>query len=245
MNWDSIKSILKLSIPLISTKSVLYWCLLSYSLELNLFAVPGTEGKFSFLHLFVAPFSDIFFASSCRIGRFVSGAFQGRRGWKYKVFRKNTTQRCGDFFENRRLDLLFPKPAAIPLHLHDNDWCHRKDHVEERKSERQWNDKFLWSFWVTRLSHTYFWEMDTTSSCKCFGKMEIVYVGTCKTKLYGKSRNGVSFDRLACNRQKETLFLMPYYWDMKGWRATVSCRLDCAIKNGTASCGYKSCIQYW
>ena len=36
-------------------------------------------------------------------------------------FGKNTTQRCGDFFENRRLDLLFPKPAAIPLHLHDND----------------------------------------------------------------------------------------------------------------------------
>ena len=157
-----------------------------------------------------------------------------------RIFRKNTTQRCGDFFENRRLDLLFPKPAAIPLHLHDNDWCHRKDHVEERKSERQWNDKFLWSFWVTRLSHTYFWEMDTTSSCKCFGKMEIVYVGTCKTKLYGKSRNGVSFNRLACNRQKETLFLMPYYWDMKGWRATVPCRLDCAIKNGTASCGYKN-----
>lgn len=61
-----------------------------------------------------------------------------------------------------------------------------------------------------------------------------------QTKWYGKSRNGVSFDRLACNRQKETLFLMPYYWDMKGWRATVSCRLDCAIKNGTASCGYKS-----
>ena len=51
-----------------------------------------------------------------------------------------------------------------------------------------------------------------------------------QTKWYGKSRNGVSFDRLACNRQKEALFLMPYYWDMKGWRATVSCRLDCAIK---------------
>lgn len=49
-------------------------------------------------------------------------------------------------------------------------------------------------------------------------------------KWYGKSRNGVSFDRLACNRQKEALFLMPYYWDMKGWRTTVSCRLDCAIK---------------
>ena len=47
--------------------------------------------KFSYLHLFVAPFPDIFFAFSCRIGRFVSGAFQGRQGWKYKVFRKNTT----------------------------------------------------------------------------------------------------------------------------------------------------------
>ena len=42
-------------------------------------------------------------------------------GCKQELFRKNTTQRCGDFFENRRLDLLFPKPAAIPLHLHDND----------------------------------------------------------------------------------------------------------------------------
>ena len=39
----------------------------------------------------------------------------------YEILVKNTTQRCGDFFENRRLDLLFPKPAAIPLHLHDND----------------------------------------------------------------------------------------------------------------------------
>ena len=29
---------------------------------------------------------------------------------------------------------------------------------------------------------------------------------------------------------KKALFLMPYYWDVKGWRATVSCRLDCAIK---------------
>ena len=37
-----------------------------------------------------------------------------------RILQKNTTQRCGDFFENRRLDLLFPKPAAIPLHLHDN-----------------------------------------------------------------------------------------------------------------------------
>jgi len=83
-------------------------------------------------------------------------------------------------------------------------------------------------YWGDAL--VYFWEMDTITVLQMFWKKEIVYVGTCKTKLYGKSRNGVSFNRLACNRQKETLFLMPYYWDMKGWRATVSCRLDCAIK---------------
>ena len=70
---------------------------------------------FTFLSL---PFPTFFLRIP--VASVVSGAFQGWRGWKYKVFRKNTTQRCGDFFENRRLDLLFLKPAAIPLHLHDN-----------------------------------------------------------------------------------------------------------------------------
>ena len=46
-----------------------------------------------------------------------------------------------------------------------------------------------------------------------------------QTKWYGKSRNGVSFDRLACNRQKEALFLMSF---------------GLCDKNETASCGYKS-----
>ena len=266
---------------------MLCWCLLSYSLELNLFAVPGTEGKFSFLHLFVAPFSDIFFASSCRIGRFVSGAFQGRRGWKYKVFRKNTTQRCGDFFENRRLDLLFPKPAAIPLHLHDNGWCQKErpcggKKIRAANENRNFTEVFglhdysilISEKWIQlRLTNVLKngnriqkWHIHQRNSderrvwlvhASCIGfsprlcsqawKWSLRFTSmtsflrwSMQTKWYGKSRNGVSFDRLACNRQKEALFLMPYYWDMKGWRATVSCRLDCAIKNGTASCGYKS-----
>ena len=85
-----------------------------------------------------------------------------------RIFRKNTTQRCGDFFENRRLDLLFPKPAAIPLHLHDNDWCHRKGHVEERKSERQMKIETSRKFWTARLSHTHFWEMDINTVLHMF-----------------------------------------------------------------------------
>ena len=42
-------------------------------------------------------------------------------------------------------------------------------------------------------------------------KLEGRFTKTGGKEWYGKSRNGVSFDRLACNRQKETLFLMPYY----------------------------------
>ena len=52
--------------------------------------------------------------------------------------------------------------------------------------------------------------------------------GVCKQN--GTANQGMVFLLIGCNRQKEALFLMPNYWDMKGWRATVSCRLDCAIK---------------
>ena len=62
-----------------------------------------------------------------------------------------------------------------------------------------------------------------------------------QTKWYDKSRNGVSFDRLACNRQKEALFLMPYYL-LRHERVACHCFMSFGLcdKNGTASCGYKS-----
>ena len=56
--------------------------------------------------------------------------------------------------------------------------------------------------------------------------------GVSKQNCTANQGYGVAFNRLACNRQKETLFLMPYYWDWKGWRATFFCRLECAIKIG-------------
>lgn len=173
---------------------MLYWCLLSYSLELNLFAVPGAEGKFSFLHLFVAPFSDIFFASSCRIGRFVSGAFQGRRGWKYKVFRKNTTQRCGDFFENRRLDLLFPKPAAIPLHLHDNGWCQKERPCGGKKIRAaNENRNFTEVLDCTIIAYSFLRNGYNYCLASVFRKMEIAYKnGTAFREIPMKEEYGLS-----------------------------------------------------
>ena len=41
------------------------------------------------------------------------------------------------FNRTNKSSRIFPKPVAIPLHLHDNDDAKRKDLVEERKSERQ------------------------------------------------------------------------------------------------------------
>lgn len=87
----------------------------------------------------------------------------------------------------------------------------RKDPVEERKSERQMKIETSRKFLDCTIIAYSFLRNGYNFVLQMFWKMEFVYVGTCKTKLYGKSRNGVSFNRLACNRQKETLFLMPYY----------------------------------
>ena len=114
------------------------------------------------------------------------------------------------------------------IHFEENSHRIQKWHSHQRNSDerRVWlahascfgfsprlcNQAWKWSLIFTAMTFFMRWNM--------------------QTKLYGKSRNGVSFNRLACDRQKETLFLMPYFWDRKGWRATVSCRLDCAIKMG-------------
>lgn len=61
-----------------------------------------------------------------------------------------------------------------------------------------------------------------------------------QTKWYGKSRNGVSFDRLACNRQKKNTF--PHAGLLRHERVACHCFMSFGLcdKNGTASCGYKS-----
>ena len=48
------------------------------------------------------------------------------------------------------------------------------------------------------------------------------------------------FNRLACNRQKEIRFLMPYYGDGNGWHRHCFLSIGMSKENGTASCGYKS-----
>ena len=111
-----------------------------------------------------------------------------------RIFRKNTTQRCGDFFENRRLDLLFSKPAAIPLHLHDNVDAKRKDHVEERKSERQMKIETSRKFWdCTIIAYSFRRNGYNYCLANVFREMEIAYKnGTAFREIPMKEEYGLS-----------------------------------------------------
>ena len=181
------------------------------------------------------------------------------------------------FNRTNKSSRIFPKPAAIPLHLHDNGWCQKErpcggKKIRAANENRNFTEVFgLYDYrilisekWIQRRltnvlkngNRIQKWHSHQRNSderrvwlvhASCIGfsprlcsqawKWSLRFTSmtsflwwSMQTKWYDKSRNGVSFDWLACNRQKEALFLMPYYWDMKGWRATVSCRLDCAIK---------------
>lgn len=75
-------------------------------LELNLFAVPGAEGKFSFLHFFVAPFSDIFFC-----------VFLSHRSFRFRCLSRAARLEIQGFSEKYYPTVwrFFRKPKARPF----------------------------------------------------------------------------------------------------------------------------------
>ena len=71
------------------------------------------------------------------------------------------------FNRTNKSSRIFPKPAVIPLHLHDNGWCQKERPCGGKKIRAaNENRNFTEVFWTVRLSHTHFWKMDTTSSYK-------------------------------------------------------------------------------
>ena len=162
------------------------------------------------------------------------------------------------FNRTNKSSRIFPKPAAIPLHLHDNGWC-QKERPCGRKKIRAANENrnfteviglydyriLISEKWIQRRltnvlkngNRIQKWHSLQRNSgerrvwlvhASCIGfsprlcsqawKWSLRFTSmtsflrwSMQTKWYGKSRNGVSFDRLASNRQKETLFLMSYY----------------------------------
>ena len=176
------------------------------------------------------------------------------------------------FNRTNKSSRIFPKPAAIPLHLHDNGWCQKErpcggKKIRAANENRNFTEVFgLYDYrilisekWIqrrltnvlkngNRIQKWYSHQRNSDerivwlvhASCIGFSprlcsqawKWSLGFTSmtsflrwSMQTKLYGKSRNGVYFDRLACNRQKEALFLMSF---------------GLCDKNGTASCGYKS-----
>ena len=162
------------------------------------------------------------------------------------------------FNRTNKSSRIFPKPAAIPLHLHDNGWCQKErpcggKKIRAANENRNFTEVFgLYDYrilisekWIQRRltnvlkneNRIQKWHSHQRNSderrvwlvhASCIGfsprlcnqawKWSLRFTSmtsflrwSMQTKWYGKSRNGVSFDRLACNRQKETLFLMPYY----------------------------------
>ena len=111
-----------------------------------------------------------------------------------RILGKNTTQRCGDFFENRRLDLLFPKPAAIPLHLHDNGWCQKERPCGGKKIRAaNENRNFTEVLDCTIIAYSFLRNGYKCCLANVFRKMEIAYNnGTAFREIPMKEEYGLS-----------------------------------------------------
>ena len=162
--------------------------------------------------------------------------FKGGEAGNTRFFGINTTQRRGDFSENRRLDLLFPKPAAIPLHLHDNDWCQRKDHVEERKSERQMKIETSRKFLdCTIIAYSFLRNGYNYCLANVFREMEIAY------------KNGIAFREIPLKEEYGLSMLLASgflqgcadkhesgHWCLRRWLLSCGgiCKQNCTANQG-------------
>ena len=153
-----------------------------------------------------------------------------------RILGKNTTQRCGDFFENRRLDLLFPKPAAIPLHLHDNGWC-QKERPCGGKRIRATNENrnFTEILDCTIIAYSFLRNGYNYCLASVFRKMEIAYKnGTAFREIPVKEEYGLSMLLASGFLQGCAAKHESGRWGLHQW--LLSCGGVCK-QNGTANQG--------
>ena len=153
-----------------------------------------------------------------------------------RIFRKNTTQRCGDFFENRRLDLLFPKPAAIPLHLHDNGWCQKERPCGGKKIRAaNENRNFTEVLDSTIIAYSFLRNGYKYCFAYVFRKMEIAYNnGTAFREIPMKEEYGLSMLLASGFLQGCAAKHESGRWGLHQW--LLSCGGVCK-QNGTANQG--------
>lgn len=152
------------------------------------------------------------------------------------LFPKNTTQRCGDFFENRRLDLLFPKPAAIPLHLHDNGWCQKERPCGGKKIRAaNENRNFTEVLDCTIIAYSFLRNGYNYCLASVFRKMEIAYKnGTAFREIPMKEEYGLSMLLASGFLQGCATKHESGRWGLHQW--LLSCGGVCK-QNGTANQG--------
>ena len=164
-------------------------------LELNLFAVPGAEGKFSFLHLFVAPFSDIFFWR-LPVASVVSFQvpFKGGEAGNTRFFGKILPNGVEIFSKTEGSTFYFQSPLPYLCTCTITVDAKRKDPVEERKSERQMKIETSRKFLdCTIIAYPFLRNGYNYCLANVFRKMEIAYKnGTAFREIPVKEEYGLS-----------------------------------------------------
>ena len=168
--------------------------MLSYSLELNLFAVPGTEGKFSFLHLFVAPFSDIFLRLPVASVVSFQVPFKGGEAGNTRFYGKILPNGVEIFSKTEGSTFYFQSPLPYLCTCTITVDAKRKDLVEERKSERQMKIETSRKFLdCTIIAYSFLRNGYNYCLANVFRKMEIAYKnGTAFREIPMKEEYGLS-----------------------------------------------------
>ena len=98
------------------------------------------------------------------------------------------------FNRTNKCSRIFPKPAAIPLHLHDNGWCQKErpcggKKIRAANENRNFTEVFGLHDYRILISEKWIQLL----SCKCFRKMKIAFKnGTAFREIPVKEEYGLS-----------------------------------------------------
>lgn len=153
-----------------------------------------------------------------------------------RILRKNTTQRCGDFSKTEGSTFYFQSPLPYLCTCTITVDAKRKDHVEERKSERQMKIETSRKFLdCTIIAYSFLRNGYNYCLANVFRKMEIAYKnGTAFREIPVKEEYGLSMLLASGFLQGCAAKHESGRWGLHQW--LLSCGGVCK-QNGTANQG--------
>ena len=152
------------------SKSVLCWCLLSYSLELNLFCGSRNWREvlvfFTFLSLPFPTFFCVFLSHRSFRFRCLSRAAR----LEIQGFRKILPNGVEIFSKTEGSTFISKVCCHTFATCTITGWCQKERPCGGKKIRQQMKIETSRKFWTARLSHTHFWEMDTIRLANVLGK---------------------------------------------------------------------------